>query len=126
MILSLLIVSGCRSTGSPQGGTLPQNKEFSISVPTYSTVKQGESIPINISLKRGSFFKDDVQLMISSEGLVITPDTVLIKANEKPEAQLQVAATREAALGEYRVYINATPSAGKTTSTKFTVKVVAP
>ena len=105
---------------------MSQDKKFSISVPTHSTVKQGESIPINISLNRGSFFKNDVQLMIRSEGLVITPDVILIKANEKPEAQLQISAAREAALGEYHVDIKATPTAGGTTSTKFTVKVVAP
>jgi len=126
MMLSLMMVSGCRSTVSPQGGILPQDKEFTIAVPTHSTVKQGESIPVNISLNRGSFFKRNVQLEINAEGIGVTPAEVLIKASEKPEAQLQIAAPRDAALGEYRVYVNATPSSGKTTSTEFTVKVVAP
>jgi uncharacterized membrane protein len=126
MMLSLMMVSGCRSTVSPQGGILPQDKEFTIAVPTHSTVKQGESIPVNISLNRGSFFKRNVQLEINAEGIGVTPTEVLIKASEKPEAQLQIAAPRDAALGEYRVYVNATPSSGKTTSTEFTVKVVAP
>lgn len=126
MILSLMAVSGCKSTTSPQGGVLPQDKEFSIAVPKHSTVKQGESIPVVIELNRGSFFKRDVQLVISAEGLDITPDKILVKASEQPEAQLQIAADRDAALGEYRVYINATPAAGKTTSTELTVRVVAP
>ena len=126
MMLSLVLVTGCKSTVSPQGGILPQDKEFTIAVPTHSTVKQGESIPVNISLNRGSFFKRNVQLEINSEGITVTPAEVLIKASEKPEAQLQIAAPRDASLGEYRVYVNATPSSGKTTSTEFTVKVVAP
>lgn len=126
LILSLMGASGCLSTTSPQGGILPQDKEFTIAVPTHSTVKQGESIPLNISLNRGSFFKNDVQLGIRSEGLVVTPAAVLVKAYEKPEVQLQITASRETALGEYRVYINATPTAGKTTATEFTVKVVSP
>ena len=126
MMLSLVMVTGCTSTVSPQGGILPQDKEFTIAVPTHSTVKQGESIPVNISLNRGSFFKRNVQLEINSDGLGVTPNEVLIKASEKPEAQLQIAAPRDAALGEYRVYVNATPASGKTTSTEFTVKVVAP
>lgn len=126
MTLSMLIVSGCKSTTSPQGGTLPQDKEFTITVSTHSTVKQGESIPIVISLNRGAFFKKDVQVEIRSEGLVVTPVSVLIKASEKPEVQLLITAARETALGKYRVYINATPSAGKTTATEFTVAVVAP
>jgi uncharacterized membrane protein len=126
MMLAMMAVSGCRSTVSPQGGTLPQDKEFTIAVPTHSTVKQGESIPIKLALNRGSFFKRDVQLDINAEGVVVTPSEVLIKASELPEAQIQIAAPRDAALGEYRVYLNATPAAGKTTSTEFTVKVVAP
>jgi uncharacterized membrane protein len=126
MMLSLVMVTGCKSTVSPQGGVLPQDKEFTIVVPTHSTVKQGESIPVNVSLNRGSFFKRNVQLEINAEGVGVTPAEVLIKASEKPEAQLQIAAPRDAALGEYRVYVNATPASGKTTSTEFTVKVVAP
>ena len=126
MMLSLMAVSGCRSTVSPQGGTLPQDKEFTIAVPTHSTVKQGESLPVKIALNRGSFFKRDVHLEINAEGIIVTPPEVLIKASEQPEAHIQIAAPRDAALGEYRVYINATPAAGKTTSTEFTVKVVAP
>lgn len=124
--LSLMVLSSCVSTTSPQGGTLPQDKEFSIVVPTHSTVKQGESVSIVILLNRGSFFKKDVRLVIHADGLVVTPAEVLVKASEKPEAQLQITATRETALGEYRVYINATPAAGKTTSTECTVAVVAP
>jgi len=126
MMLALVAVSGCRSTVSPQGGTLPQDKEFTVAVPTHSTVKQGESIPVKIAMNRGSFFKRDVQLVVNAEGIIVTPSEVLIKASELPEAQLQIAAPRDAALGEYRVYVNATPTAGKTTSTEFTVKVVAP
>jgi uncharacterized membrane protein len=126
MMLALMAVSGCKSTVSPQGGVLPQDKEFTIVVPTHSTVKQGEGMPVKVSLNRGSFFKRDVQLAINSEGIGVTPHEVLIKASEKPEAQLQIAAPRDAALGEYRVYVNATPASGKTTSTEFTVKVVAP
>jgi uncharacterized membrane protein len=126
MMLSLMMVSGCSSTVSPQGGILPQDKEFTIAVPTHSTVKQGESIPVNISLNRGSFFKRNVQLEINADGLGVAPNAFLIKASEKPEAQLRIAAPRDAALGEYRVYVNATPASGKTTSTEFTVKVVAP
>lgn len=126
IMLSLVMATGCTSTVSPQGGVLAENKEFTLVVPTHTTVKQGESIPVNVSLNRGSFFKRDVQLVINSEGIVVTPTEVLIKASEKPEAQLQIAVPRDAALGEYRVYVNATPASGKTTSTEFTVKVIAP
>jgi hypothetical protein len=126
MMLSLMMVSGCRSTVSPQGGIKQQDREFTITVPTYTTIKQGESAPINLSLNRGPYFKRDVQLDITSDGLSVMPAGILVKASEKPEAQLQIAVARDAALGEYRVYVKGTPTTGKTTSTEFTVKVVTP
>lgn len=126
MMLSLMMVSGCRSTVSPQGGIKPQDREFTITVPTSSTIKQGESATVNVSLNRGPYFKRDVQLDMTSDGIGVTPTSILVKASEKPEAQIQIAVARDAALGEYRVYVKGTPTTGKTTSTEFTVKVVAP
>ena len=40
--------------------------------------------------------------------------------------QLQIAAAKNANLGEYRVHIKGTPDTGESTSTEFKVKVVAP
>jgi hypothetical protein len=126
MMLSLMMVTGCKSTVSPQGGVLPQDREFKISVPTYNTVKQGESAVVLVKLDRGPFFKRDVQMQMTAEGIAVTPADALIKASEKAEVQLQIAVPRDAALGEYRVYVKGTPTTGKPTSTEFTVKVVAP
>lgn len=126
MLLSLILTAGCKSTESPRGGTLPQDKAFTVTVPKRCVIKQGESISVTISLNRDSFFKRNVKLDINTEGIDVTPTDVLIKASEKPEIQAQITVPREAALGEYRVYVNATPSTGRTTSTEFTVEVVVP
>jgi uncharacterized membrane protein len=66
-----------------------------------------------------------VQLDIKANGIGVTPSNVLIKASDKPEVKLHIAAARDAALGEYSVSVKGTPTIGEPTSTTFTVKVVA-
>jgi uncharacterized membrane protein len=75
-------------------------------------------------LSRGPYFKRDVQLDIKTDGIDVTPNSVFVKASDKPEVQLHVAASREAALGEYRVSVTGTPTTGKPAVTLFIVKVI--
>lgn len=127
-MLALITVSGCAgTTKSPKGGIVPQDEGFSITVPTSTTVKQGASMAVTVTLNRGDYFKRDVQLEINvkPEGISVTPTSVLVKASEKPEVQLQIAAARDAALGDYRVSVKATPETGEPTSTTSTVTVIA-
>jgi hypothetical protein len=126
MMLALLSATGCQSTNvSSEGGIVPINEEFSITVPSPNTVKQGTSPIITLMLNRGAYFKRDVQLDIKADGISVTPSTVLVKASDKPDVQLQIAVSRDAAIGDYRVSVTGTPETGAPTSTAFIVKVVA-
>ena len=126
MVLALMAGSGCQSTKvSGQGGVVPVNEEFSITVPTSNTVKQGAETTVIVLLNRGAYFKRDVQLDIKANGISVTPNSVLIKASDKPDVNLHIAAERDAALGEYSVSVKGTPTIGEPTSTTFTVKVLA-
>jgi uncharacterized membrane protein len=81
----------------------------------------------SVTLHREKFFKQDVRLQVSaSSGISVTPTDVLVKASDTPEVQLQIAAPKDAALGEYRVRIKGTPETGQPTSTEIKVKVVGP
>lgn len=128
MMATLVITSGCWWTNkSEQGGIAPVDEGFSISIPSSSKIKQGETITIAVTLNRGDFFKRDVQLDIkSTEGLSVTPKSITVKASEKPEAKIQVTADRKAALGEYRITVKGTPSTGQSTSTESIFTVVSP
>ena len=127
MTLALMTVCGCaRTTMSPQGGILPQDKEFSITVPTSNTIKQGADLTVTILLNRGAYFKRDVLLDIAADGISVTPTNVLVRASDKPDVKLHIAVGRDAALGEYRVSVKGTPETGEPTTTAFTVKVVSP
>jgi uncharacterized membrane protein len=125
MTLALTVVFGCMS---PQGGGMSEDEGFKIAVPTFTTdIKQGDRQTISATLHRGKFFKQDVRLQISaSSGIKVTPADVLVKASDTPEVQLQIAAPKDAALGEYRVNIRGTPETGQPASIEIKVKVVAP
>ena len=127
MMTALITASGCWSSTSSQGGIASSGDEtFSISVPSSSTIKQGEDATVSVTLNRGAAFKQDVQLDIKADGISATPKYVLVKASEKPEVRVKLAVAKDAALGEYTVNVKATPTTGKPTSTTCTVKVVSP
>lgn len=86
-------------------------------------VTRGIAVPI--VLDRGADFKRDVQLDMRTEGIEVLPDSILVKAGDKPEVQCHIRVPREAALGDYRVFVNGTPTTGKPASTVFVVKVTA-
>jgi len=126
LIFALLTATGCQSTNtSSNGGIVPINEEFSIAVPTPTTIAQGANATVNVTLNRGPYFKQDVKLVTDTSGITVTPASVVVKASDKALVPLFVSVAREAAIGEYRVSVTGTPEAGAPTSTVFIVKVVA-
>jgi uncharacterized membrane protein len=123
-MLALLAVAGCGTQNSPQGGTIARDEEFSISVSTPYTIKQGADQVVKVVLNRGAYFKRDVQLKIKAEGIVVNPTGILVKGSDKPEVEVQISVARDAALGSYRVAVQGTPETGEPTSTEFIVNVI--
>jgi len=116
---------GCVSSqDSPQGGVTPKDQEFSISVPTSDTLKQGVGKEFTVSLNRGADFKQDVMLNVKSEGISVIPDNVMVRASDKPDVKFQLVVAKFAALGDYRVSVKGTPETGDSTSMEFIVTVV--
>jgi len=105
-----------------------KDEGFRIAVPTFDTsVKQGEIQTVTVSLLRGKNLKQDVTLEAkASKGISVAPADVSVKASDKPDVQLRIDAPKDAAIGEYRVYVKGTPATGEATSVEFKVKVVAP
>jgi uncharacterized membrane protein len=123
--LTLTVTLGCQS---PRGGGMSGGEGFKIGTPTFAPkVKQGETESVTISLNRGEYFKRDVALEIkASKGISVEPTEAKVKASEKADVHLRITAAKDAALGEYKVFIKGTPETGEATSTEFTVKVVSP
>lgn len=123
--LALVAAVGCMS---PRGGGMSEDAGFKISVPTFTTeVKQGDRQTIGVTLHRGKFFKENVRLQANaSNGIAITPTDVLVKAGDTAEVPLQIAVPKDAAFGEYRIFVKGTPETGQSASIEIKVKVVAP
>jgi uncharacterized membrane protein len=123
--LALVAVAGCES---PRGGGISGGEGFKIVVPLMGvTIHQGETKTATVSLDRGEYFKRDVTLDIrASKGISVEPTKALIKASEKSDLTLRITAAKDAALGEYKVFLTGTPATGESTKMEFTVKVVAP
>jgi len=115
---------------SPEGGSAVKGEGFKIGVPIFDTkIAQGETKSITISLDRDDSFKQDVTLevkLFKGEGLTFEPAKILVKASDKPDVLIGINAPKDAAIGEYKVYVTGTPATGEPTSTEFDVKVVAP
>ncbi len=127
MTLALATVCGCRSS-SPRGGVMDKDHGFKIKVRRFTMgIKQGDTETVEVSLKRGDYFKQDVRLQIDvPEGLAIEPNDVLVRASDSPDVELQITAAADAALGKYRIAIKASPVTGQPTSDELTVEVKTP
>lgn len=129
MTLVLMVMSGCyKDIKSTKGGSTIKGESFTINAPYLDVkVKQGQMGTAAISVNRGEYFKQDVELQIeAAKGISIEPAKVLVDASGAPEVQLLITAAKDAALGEYRVSIKGTPETGEPASTEFTVRVVTP
>ena len=126
LLLALAPISGC-NVSSPRGGGMASETGFRMVVPRELVLQQGAVQTVNVTADRGDQFKQDIKLNVRAErGISVDPGDVTIKASANPTAQIKVSAGRDAALGDYRVTVNATPSAGESTMTDFRVKVVGP
>lgn len=123
-MLTMLTVTGCWSRSSDKGGVAPIDEEFSITVPRSSTIKQGETAVVAVTLNRGAYFKQDVQLKINVNGIKITPASIMVKSDDQPTTNVQIVTAKDTAIGEYKVTVTGTPPVGRPASTSFTVKVV--
>jgi uncharacterized membrane protein len=127
IVMSLLLMGALGCTSS-RGGGLAASEGFTISIPTFTTtVVQGETHSVIIALNRREYFKQDVKLAVkASEGISVAPAQTVVKASAVPDVQLRVTAAKDAALGEYKIYLTGTPENGEAVTTDFTVKVVSP
>lgn len=129
-LASVLMLAVAASFGcmSPQGGGMGKDNGFKLGQP-MSTVKmkQMETRAVKVSVHRGKFFKQDIKLEARpSEGLSVEPTEAVVKANEPGDVYFRITAPKDAAVGEYRVFIKGYPEDGEPTQTEIRVSVSAP
>jgi uncharacterized membrane protein len=137
-VAGALAIVGCENKSPPGGpgavkpdGTTPRvttpENSFRISVPSVD-LKQGESKTVAVTITRGTNFDQDVKLEVASppQGVTVKFDDAMLKAGAK-EVHMTVDAANDAALGEHKVNLTATPArSGPATSTEFKVEVKKP
>ena len=132
---------GCENKSTPggPGATAPRNQSnmpsvgtqentFTLSTPTLATtVHQGEAKEIDISIKRGKNFTQDVALSFSGApaGVKITPEKNEIKAGDD-KVHVKIEASKEAALGDHEITVTGKPKEGPEATSKFKVDVKKP
>jgi hypothetical protein len=135
MGMALLGLAGCNQ-GAPGGPgvTGPPAKNpfqgqadntFNLSVPVLSTtIKQGETKRVSISIKRATNFDEDVALKFSAlpPGVTFDPARPVIKHGDT-EAKLALKATNTAALGDFTLYVVGHPKKGADASIEFKISV---
>jgi len=103
------------TTQSADKPVISNSKEtFSLKTPTLATsLKQGETKTADISISRGSDFKEDVSLRFSAvpEGITLDPMTPTLKASED-DVKIKVTAADNAALGDFRIKVIGHPNGG--------------
>lgn len=123
LLTALVSAGGCQNT-SNMGGIAPVNEEFSISVPSSNKIKQGESTTIVLTLNRGAYFKQDVQLEIKADGIQVKPESILVKSSDTSDVAIIISVPDDTAIGEYTVSVKGTPINGRSASTTLMVEVV--
>lgn len=114
---------GASGKGGPLGG--PADDAFTLSVPTLAThIKQGEAKVVEIGIKRGKNFGQDVALKLDGlpKGVTADPASPDIKAGEE-EAKVTLKAADDAALGDFTVKVTGHPKTGADASNEFKLTI---
>lgn len=139
LFVAAAIAAGCNTHSTPGGpgatnttknSKLPQmgqkEGEFTLKPPSLSTsIKQGESKVIDITIARGKNFDQDVALKFEGvpEGVSIDPATPTLKHGDD-KATITVKATDKAAVGDFSVKAIGHPQkGGGDASSEFKLKV---
>lgn len=140
MLFAVAALVGCGNTDSKSGGpgvsknpdnanTVTQKDDtFSLDVPNLATsLNQGETKNIGISINRGKNFGQDVTLKFDGvpKGVTLDPASGMLKAGDK-EVTFKATAAADAALGDHEVTVTGTPTSGPSATNKFKIKVSKP
>lgn len=123
-VAALVVAVGCDNKDKKTGGTgntekkgtltgRPAEDNFDVNPPlTSTTIQQGETKNIDISIKKGKNFDQDVPLMFEDlpKGVTIEPATVK-KGEDK--VSVKVTAAPDAATNDFKVKVIGKPKEGK-------------
>src|SRR4029077_10570676 len=112
MAVAALAAAGCNK--SPEGGSTGTSGTFKLVAPTLSTtIRQGDTKTVDLSIERGKEFKHYVKLSATA------PDKIeaklnkdVVKAGDPKEFTLSVSPAKDAPVGDHVVKVTGTPEGG--------------
>jgi uncharacterized membrane protein len=123
VVLGLIAFTGCdKGTQGGPGATNASNRNpigqaddtFKLTTPTFSTtLKQGESKVVDIGIKRGKNFDQDVSVKFDNlpKGVSVEPATPALKHGDD-DAKVTFKAANDAAVGDFTVTVIGHPTKG--------------
>lgn len=112
-------------TADDREQVMPPHDTFRVNVPNLTqAIKQGESQRIDIKIDRETNFDQDVTVSFEGlpQGVTIEPPRLVIPAGEEGE-KVTLQAASDAALGEFEIVVNGTPTTGAVARSEMKIKV---
>lgn len=125
LVASLVVFAGC--TRDQSGGNAKVDS-FEVKAPPATALKQGESKTVKLTVDRGKEFKQNIKLAAdaSPKGIKVELVRAELKTGDPGEIEMRLTAEEQAAPGEAKLTLTATPEKGaaKTVEVKFMVEEV--
>jgi len=128
LALSLAAFTGCnQGTPGGPGAASPSakaNDTFTLSLPGSTSLKQGETKEVVMTIKRGKNFQDDVSLKVEGvpKGVTFTHPSSVIKHGDT-EAKTMLKAEDDASLGDFTIKVIGHPTKGSDATSEFKITV---
>jgi uncharacterized membrane protein len=122
--LAAAFLVGCNKT--PEGGDTATGNTFTISGPdTSTTIKQGDTESVKITLNRNKGFNQNVKLAAkpASDKIKAEFKDSAIATTDPAEQSLAITVDKDAPEGDHTVNVTGTPDSGKAVSLDVKVKV---
>jgi len=126
-VVALAGLVGCNQSdpGGKTNSNTPSKQTFKVKAPaTGTTIKQGDKQTVKLTIDRGSEFKEAVNLKVDNpKGISVELDPKKVKSGDPETVTATVSVDKDAAVGEHKVKVTATPETGNATDVEFKVTV---
>ena len=124
LVLTVCFALGCAGNATTGGGG-DGGATFKIPSPTLATtIKQGATQTIELSVNRDKEFKDDIKLKADPpEKVSVKLDPETYKASNSEKVKMEIHVDKEAAVGDHTIKVIGTPTKGKESATEVKIKV---
>ena len=124
LVLAVCFALGCGGHSTTGGGG-DGGATFKIPSPmTATTIKQGATQTIELSVSRDKDFKEDIKLKADPpEKVSVKLDPETYKASDNEKVKMEIKVDKEAAIGDHTIKVIGTPTKGKESTTEVKIKV---